>query len=66
MKNKGFALSMAMLWSVVMVYVMHSWVGITMGLCIGMAFGLFDTEETAPDREARTQEDGPDGSKGNL
>ena len=66
MKNKGFALTMTVMWSVVMVYAMHSRVGIAMGLCIGMAFGLFDTGETEPGREARPEEDGPDGNDGKL
>ncbi|MBQ3374086.1 MAG: hypothetical protein IJI45_01605 [Anaerolineaceae bacterium] len=44
--NKGFALSMTVLWCIVFGSAMHSWtLGICMGLCVGIAFGLFDSEE---------------------
>ena len=44
--NKGYALSMTVLWCIVFVSAMHNWtLGICMGLCIGIAFGLFDSDE---------------------
>ena len=46
MNNKGFAVSVTILWSIVMASAMHSWpAGICMGIIIGMAFGLFNTDE---------------------
>ena len=46
MKDKGFAVCMAVLWSIVMANAFHSWSsGICMGILFGMAFGLFDTDK---------------------
>ncbi len=47
MKNKRiFALSMAVLWSMVFGNVMHDYtIGICMGICIGMVFGLFGNDD---------------------
>lgn len=46
MKDKGFAVCMAVLWSIVMANVFHSWSsGIFMGILFGMAFGLFETDK---------------------
>ena len=47
MKNRrgAFALSMAVLWSIVFAQAMHDWtIGICMGLMMGMAFGLFSSD----------------------
>ena len=43
MKDKVFAVSMTVLWSIVFVTAMHSWAGVCIGLCMGIAFGLFDS-----------------------
>ena len=52
MKKNGFALCMIVLWSIVMVNVMHSWpTGIAMGIFIGLAFGLFDTDKGGNNEE---------------
>ena len=52
MKIKGFAVSMTMLWSIVMASAMHSWfAGICMGIIIGMNFGLFDTDKGGKDEK---------------
>ena len=46
MKDKEFAISMAVLWSIAMANAMHSWTsGICMGILFGMAFGLFGTDK---------------------
>ena len=42
MKDNIFPISMTVLWSIVFVSAMHSWTGICIGLCMGIAFGLFD------------------------
>lgn len=45
MKKKVYAISMAVLWSIVFSQAMHSTtLGICMGLLIGIAFGLFDSD----------------------
>ena len=45
MKAKGFPVSMAVLWGVVFTQAMHSLsLGVCMGLLMGIAFGLFDSE----------------------
>ncbi len=44
MKNKAFPESMALLWGVVFWQAMHSPIlGACMGLLMGIAFGLFDS-----------------------
>ena len=43
MKEKVFPISMTVLWSIVFVTAMHSWTGVCIGLCMGIAFGLFDS-----------------------
>ena len=46
MKNKAFLISMTVLWGMVFGSAMHSLtMGICMGLMIGFAFGLFDSEK---------------------
>ena len=46
MKNKIFPLSMVLLWTLTFGTAMHNWpVGIGMGLCMGVVFGLFDQDE---------------------
>ena len=46
MKNKGFAVCMTVMWSIMMANAMHSWTsGIFMGILFGMAFGLFGTDK---------------------
>ena len=46
MKNKCFSISMAILWGVVFSQAMQSpALGICMGLLMGIAFGLFDSEK---------------------
>ena len=46
MKDKEFAISMTVLWSIVMANAMHSWtLGICTGILFGMVFGLFGTEK---------------------
>ena len=46
MKNKRiFALSMAVLWSMVFGNAMHVYmIGICLGICIGIVFGLFGND----------------------
>ena len=45
MKNKAFPISMTILWGVVFGSAMHSLtMGICMGLMMGSAFGLFDSD----------------------
>ena len=46
MKNKVFPISMTVLWVVVFGSAMHSLtMGICMGLMMGTAFGLFDSDQ---------------------
>ncbi len=46
MKQKVFPISMAVLWGIVFATALHSWtLGICMGLMMGIAFGLFDSDE---------------------
>ena len=53
MNNKRiFALSMTVLWSVVFVTSMHDWtIGICMGICFCIAFGLFGNDEDDEKKE---------------
>ncbi len=52
MRNKGFAVCMTVLWSIVMANAMHSWaLGICMGILFGMAFGLFDADKGGKDEK---------------
>ena len=44
-KEKGFALSMTLLWCIVFMNCMERWTGLFMGLCMGTAFGLFESKE---------------------
>ena len=51
MKKKVFPISMAVLWGVVFTTAMHSLsLGICMGIMMGIAFDLFDSEKK-DDRE---------------
>ena len=46
MKNKAFPISITVLWGMVFGLAMHSLtMGICMGLMIGIAFGLFDSDK---------------------
>ncbi|MBR2122180.1 MAG: hypothetical protein IJ930_04515 [Lachnospiraceae bacterium] len=46
MKHKAFPISMTFLWGVVFGSAMHSLtLGICMGLMMGIAFGLFDSDK---------------------
>ena len=46
MKDKAFPISMTFLWGVVFGSAMHSLtLGICMGLMMGIAFGLFDSDK---------------------
>ena len=46
MKNKVFQISMTVLWGMVFDSAMHSLtMGICMGLMMGVAFGLFDSDK---------------------
>ena len=46
LKKKVFPISMTVLWCVVFVNALHSRVlGICLGIMMGMAFGLFDTDK---------------------
>ena len=46
MKNKIFLLSMALLWTLSFGTALHSWpLGLSMGLCMAIVFGLFDQDE---------------------
>ena len=53
MKNKSvFAISMTVLWSIVFAASMHDWtIGISMGICFGIAFGLFGNDEDDEKKE---------------
>lgn len=42
MKKRVFAISMAVLWGISFASAINPWSGAFMGLCMGMAFGLFD------------------------
>ena len=45
MKRKAFPASMALLWGMVFSQAMHSvTLGVCMGLLMGIAFGLFDSD----------------------
>ncbi|MCR5136908.1 MAG: hypothetical protein K6C12_07400 [Oscillospiraceae bacterium] len=45
MKNAVFPVSMTVLWGIVFSQAMHSMtLGVCMGLLIGIAFGLFDSD----------------------
>ena len=58
-KNQIFPLSMAVLWGLVFFSSMHEWsLAVCMGLCMGAAFGLFDSgKETV---ETQSDEKEPD------
>ena len=46
MKEKAFPVSMVFLWGMVFTQAMHSvTLGICMGLLMGIAFGLFDSDK---------------------
>ena len=46
MKNKAFPISMTVLWGMVFGSALHSWtMGICMGLMMGSAFDLFDSDK---------------------
>ena len=46
MKEKAFPVSMVFLWGMVVTQAMHSvTLGICMGLLMGIAFGLFDSDK---------------------
>ena len=52
MKKKVFPISMAVLWGIVFATALHSWtLGICMGLMMGIAFGLFDSEKNNQEKE---------------
>ena len=52
MKKKVFPISMAVLWGMAFGTALHSWtLGICMGLMMGIAFGLFDSENNDRDQE---------------
>ena len=45
-KNRVFPISMAVLWSIVFANAMYSWtIGICLGIMMGIAFGLFDSDD---------------------
>ena len=51
-KNKVFPVSKAVLWSIVFANAMHSWtIGICLGITMGIAFGLFDSDHGGEDDE---------------
>ena len=57
MKKKAFPVSMAFLWGVVFTQAMHSvTLGICMGLLMGIAFGLFDSDQKEKDEEENEDE----------
>ena len=46
MKEKVYPISMAVLWGIVFATAMHNWIlGICLGLNMGIAFGLFDSDQ---------------------
>ena len=50
MKNKIFPISIGILWAITFSNATHSWIlGIMMGLCMAMVFGLYDKEEEKGD-----------------
>ena len=51
LQDKSFALSMTVLWCIVFTNCMERWTGLFMGLCMGMAFGLFESKEKKEERE---------------
>ena len=54
MKGKVFPVSMAVLWGIVFSQAMHSMtLGTCMGLLMGIAFGLFDSDRGGNDDEER-------------
>ena len=55
MKGKAFPVSMALLWGIVFSQAMHSMtLGICMGLLMGIAFGLFDSDQEGNEDERRS------------
>ena len=55
MREKVYPISMAVLWGIVFATAMHSWVlGMCLGLNMGIAFGLFDSDkENKQEQELR-------------
>ena len=52
MANTGFAVSMTVLWSVVLAAALHSQLpGICLGIMFGMAFGLFCIDKGGKDEK---------------
>ncbi len=52
MKNNAFPVSMALLWGIVFWQAMHSLtLGVCMGVLMGLAFGLFDSNRGGNDDE---------------
>lgn len=52
MKGKVFPVSMALLWGLVFTQAMHSTtLGLCMGLLMGIAFGLFDSDKGGKEDE---------------
>ena len=52
MKGKSFPVSMTLLWGMVFSQAMHSiTLGICMGLLMGIAFGLFDSDKGGKEDE---------------
>ena len=46
MREKVYPISMTVLWGIVFATAMHSWVlGMFLGLNMGIAFGLFDSDK---------------------
>lgn len=46
MRKKAFPITMAVLWGMAFGTALHSWtMGICMGLMMGSAFGLFDSDK---------------------
>ncbi len=46
MKKMVYPISMTVLWGIVFATAMHNWtLGICMGLMMGIAFGLFDSDK---------------------
>ena len=46
MSEKVYPISMAVLWGIVFATAMHSWVlGMCLGLNMGIAYGLFDSDQ---------------------
>ncbi len=56
--NKCFAISMTVLWCIVLTNVMSSrWLGLCMGVCIGGVFGLFDSGREEPREDSESEVD---------